>query len=303
MNNSNLTPSAFFIIIFLCIIFGGNGVAIKFGLTGMGPFTSAAIRFAIAVIAIVCWARFRRISLVPSWEQIRFSLPHCIFFTLQLGCFHVGFGKTSASHGTLIANILPFVVMILAHFFIPGDRINPAKAGGVILGFLGVVFLFLDAPDLGEDLKQGDFIVLCAVLFWSCSAVYVKRIISRFNPTQLTLYPMIFCLPFYGGAALWMESPLAVQWNSTLVLALGYQSVLSAAVGMVAWNAMLNRYGATALHSFVFIIPLVGVVSGIVLLNEPLTRHLLFSVICIVVGILSVNLMGREKSKKISVKV
>lgn len=294
MNHSEMTPVSFAWIVLICIIFGGNGVAIKFGLTGMGPFTSAGIRFAAAALAIGLWARFKQIPLRPSRQQALLSLPHCIFFTLQLACFHVGLGKTTASHGALVANVLPFVVMILAHFFIPGDRITLKKTMGVILGFVGVIFLFLDEPDLGTDLRQGDLIVLGAVMTWSFSAVYVKRIISRFNPTQLTLYPMIFCIPFYLVAALVWETPGTARLDSTVVTALAYQALLSAAWAMVAWNTMLERFGATALHSFVFIIPLVGVLSGVVMLDEPVTPHLMAAIVCIVVGILVVNFRGRR---------
>ncbi len=295
MKSSQMTLASSIFIVLICIIFGGNGAAIKFGLTGMGAFTSAGIRFAAASLVIVVWAKIRGIDLLPSRGQALLSLPHCILFTVQLACFHLGMGRTTASHGALISNVLPFVVMILAHFFIPGDRITLKKSLGVILGFIGVVFLFMDEPDLNTDLKQGDLIILGAVMTWSCSAVYVKRVIAKFHPTQLTLYPMVFCVPFYGLAALIWENPMSARMDAVVGWALFYQAFLSAAFAMVAWNAMLNRYGATALHSFVFIIPLAGVMSGVLLLDEPVTGHLMASIACIVIGILAVNMPWPKK--------
>jgi len=47
---------------FLCVIFGANAVAIKIGLAGIGIFTSAGLRFSIAAIAIVIWAKITRRS-------------------------------------------------------------------------------------------------------------------------------------------------------------------------------------------------------------------------------------------------
>ena len=50
-----LLPGVF--IVFLTVIFGGNAVAIKLSLVGMGPLTTAGLRFALAAVAIACWAR------------------------------------------------------------------------------------------------------------------------------------------------------------------------------------------------------------------------------------------------------
>ena len=295
MQNANMTRSSFLMIIFICTLFGGNGVAIKYGLTRMGPFTSVGIRFFIAALSIFIWAQFSKIPLKPTGHQMKLSLVHCILFTFQLAFFHLGFQKTTASHGALVANVLPFVVMVLAHFFIPGDKITLKKSLGILLGFTGVVLLFMDDPDLSGDIRQGDFIILGAVLCWSISAVYVKCIISQFNPVQLTWYPMVFCLPFYWGAALFFETPSLAQWDATSFCALFYQAILAGAYAMGAWNIMLNKYGATALHTFIFIIPLVGVLSGVVMLNEPVTPHLIASVVSIVTGIMVVNFTSKKK--------
>jgi drug/metabolite transporter (DMT)-like permease len=51
---------------FLCIIFGSNAVAIKLAFSGVGVFTSAAIRFSIAALAIWIWARVSGKPLAPS---------------------------------------------------------------------------------------------------------------------------------------------------------------------------------------------------------------------------------------------
>ncbi|RLB88533.1 MAG: EamA/RhaT family transporter, partial [Deltaproteobacteria bacterium] len=49
------------------------------------------------------------------------------------------------------------------------------------------------------------------------------------------------------------------------------------------------------LHSFIFIIPLSGVFLGVMILNEPVTPHLLASIGFVVAGILVVNIRKRKK--------
>ena len=95
-------------------------------------------------------------------------------FIVQFTCFYHGLDKTTASHGVLISNLLPFGVLILAHYFIPGERVSFKKGVGIIFGFAGVCLLFFDSQDIAASLKSGDIIVLAAVLFWSTNVVFIK---------------------------------------------------------------------------------------------------------------------------------
>ncbi|MGD8669395.1 MAG: DMT family transporter, partial [Desulfobacterales bacterium] len=76
--------------------------------------------------------------------------------------------------------------------------------------------------------------------------------------------------------------------------ALLYQSLVTAAFGFVAWNTLLQKYGAVALHSFIFIMPISGVALGGLVLGEPITVKILIALALIVAGILIVHLKPRK---------
>ncbi len=296
-----MTIRASVLTIFICVLFGANTVAIKFALTGLGPFTAAGIRFAIAAIIIFFWAKFKKIPLRLTKKQLAHVTILAAIFVVQLSCFYLGLEKTTASHGVLISNILPFGVLILAHLFIPGDTITIKKGIGITMGFIGILFLFFDEQDLtgiksvNTDLKQGDLIILIAVLMWSCSAVFVKRIISQYHVVQITLFPMALGTPFFFIAGFLWDDQMIKVINTTVIYALLYQSVVSASFGFITWNSLLQRFGATSLHSFVFIMPLTGVLLGVVMLKETITPHLTASIAFIVTGVIIVNLRRRKK--------
>lgn len=280
--------------VFLCTLFGANAVAIKISLVGLGVFTTAGIRFSIAAVAIFIWARATRKSFRIKRARLGSLLIVCMGFTAQLALFYTGINKTNASRGTLMVNLLPFFVLFLAHFFIPGDRINRRKFLGIVMGFVGVVFLFLDWKGLTSAFRTGDTVVLVAALFWSCNVVYIKTIIDDFEPFHLVLYPMMFAVPFYfGGAVLW-DDPMVTRVDPLIVGSLVYQSLVTAGFGFVAWNTMLQKYGAVSLHSFVFIMPVAGVCLGGVILGEPLTWNILAALTLIASGILVVHYRPRK---------
>ena len=295
-SNPELSPSAVVFTIFLCVLFGSNAVAVKIAFSGIGVFTSAAIRFGIASVAIFLWARLTGQTILVKKGQIHQVLIFSLLFTVQLSLFYLGLSKSNASRGTLLANLVPFFILFLAHFFIPGDRITKRKFFGILLGFAGVIFMFIDEEAIHAGFRTGDLIILCAVSIWSCATVYLKRIIDTFSPFQLVMYSTLFSVPLFLIAALLWDKEMIFQLNAPVIGAILYQSLITASFGFVAWNTMLKKYGAVSLHSFMFIMPIAGVTLGGLVLGEPITLKILLALAFIVFGILVVHWHPRKEA-------
>ena len=294
-SNQELTFTAGLFTVFLCILFGSNAVAIKISFSGLGVFTTAAIRFGIAATAIFIWAKITGRPTALKKGQLHQVLIFSSLFTVQLSLFYLGLSKSNASRGTLLANLVPFFILFLAHFFIDGDRITRKKFFGILLGFTGVVFMFLDEESLSNGLRTGDLIILGAVFIWSCSTVYLKRVIGTFSPFQMVMYSTLFSVPFFLIEALLWDDAMVFHLDLPVIGALLYQSLITASFGFVAWNTMLKKYGAVSLHAFVFIMPIAGVGLGGLVLDEPITLKILLALVFIVSGILVVHWKTREE--------
>ncbi|MBW2449393.1 MAG: DMT family transporter [Deltaproteobacteria bacterium] len=287
--NKDLSLLAAVFTVFICMLFGANAVAIKISLEGIGVFTSAGIRFGIASITIFLWARITGRSFKIKKEQILQLFVISIVFTIQLSLFYLGLNKSNASRGTLLANFQPFFTLFLAHFFIPSDRITQRKIIGILMGFAGVAFVFLEKKGVTSEFNIGDMMILTAAFLWACNAVYTKRIISAFQPFQLALFPMFFSVPlFFMAGVLWDHQMIAVI-DAKIIGAMVYQSLVTASFGFVVWMSLLQKYGAVALHSFIFIMPITGVVLGGLILGEPITINILIAMLLIVAGILIIH--------------
>ena len=211
-------------------------------------------------------------------------------FMIQLSLFYLGLSKTHASRGTLLVNLQPFFVLLLAHFFIAGDRITPRKFLGMILGFVCVAFVFLEKKGISTDFQVGDLIILFAAFLWAGNAVYTKRIIGAFNPFHIVLYPMLFSVPFFFLEGFLWDGTMIAHVDGKILGALLYQGLVTASFGFVAWMTLLQKYGAVALHSFIFVMPVSGVLLGGLMLGEPITYKILLALFLIVSGILVVHL-------------
>ncbi len=283
---------------FLCILFGANATAIKISLAGLGVFTTATIRFGCAAAVIYLWATLSGRPVRISFHQLRLMLILGLIFYVQLTLFYLGLSRTTASHGTLISNILPFVVLVLAHFFLKEEQISTRKVIGLILGFAGVLILLGDAGQLDRSALQGDLFVLAAVLVWGCNAIYTKRIISTFHPFQITLYPLAIATPLFLISALLVDRPMIGHVDGQILISLFYQTFVTASFGMIGWMMMIKRYGATTLHSFIFIMPISGVFFGVMLLGEPLTANLAGAIALVTVGLVIINRSPRRSGQR-----
>lgn len=289
IKNRDLPLPAVVFSALLCSLFGANAVAIKISLAGLGVFTTAGLRFGIAAVAISFWAVLTGRSFAIKKEHAHRLFIISIVFTAQLSLFYLGLSKSNASRGTLLVNLQPFFVLLLAHFFIAGDRITARKFFGMALGFTGVAFVFLERKGVTTDFQIGDLMILLAAFLWAGNAVYTKRIIDAFDPFHMALYPMIFSVPFFLLEGFLWDGAMIATVDATIIGALLYQSLVTASFGFVAWLTLLQKYGAVALHSLIFIMPVSGVLLGGLVLNEPITHNILLALFFIVSGILVVH--------------
>lgn len=162
------------------------------------------------------------------------------------------------------------------------------------MGFVGVAFVFMEKKGVASDFNIGDIMILMAAFLWACNAVYTKRIISAFQPFQLALFPMFFSVPlFFIGGMLW-DHHMITFINAKIIGAMVYQSLVTASFGFVVWMSLLQKYGAVALHSFIFIMPVTGVLFGGLILGEPITINILIAMLLIVTGILIIHYRQRK---------
>ena len=274
----------------LCMLFGANTVAIKISLTGLGVFTTAGLRFGMAAVVLALWALFTGRTLRLKKGQVGTTAAISVMFVVQLSLFYLGLSLSYASRVTLLVNLQPLFVLFLAHFFIPGDRITVRKSLGILLGFAGVAFVFMEKAGGGGQVRSGELVVLAATGIWAVSAVYVKRVIHRFQPFHVVFYPMILACPVFIIEGLLWDRSMIFDLNPRVVSALLYQGLVTASFGFVAWNTLLQRYGAVSMHAFVFIMPISGVLLGGLVLGEPITGKIVTALLLIVSGILVAHL-------------
>jgi drug/metabolite transporter (DMT)-like permease len=151
---------------------------------------------------------------------------------------------------------------------------------------------------MDKAMLAGDLAVLAAVLVWGGNAIYTKRIIGAFHPSQITLYPVAISAPLFLLTALFLDQQMIRHVDNSILLAMFYQTFVTASLGLIGWTVLIKKFGATTLHSFIFIMPISGVFFGVVMLGEPLTVNLIGSIVLVTVGLIIVNRSSRGLMQK-----
>ena len=144
--------------IVLTLIWGSTWAVIRLGLEGIPPLTGVALRFAIAgaiLLALVprlgvrfTWSR-EELGLWAMNGLLSFSASYTIVYWAEQ---HIPSGLAALLFATY-----PLFVAVLAHFFLPGERLGWSSAVGILLGFAGVGVIFSDDLHLlgGANVRAG----------------------------------------------------------------------------------------------------------------------------------------------------
>ncbi len=273
----------------LTFTWGFSNIATKVANTGFNPIFVSIARSAIAVVLIILWSRWRRISLFVNDGTLWPGLVAGVLFGLQFVLLFVGLEFTSVARSVLLANSMPFFVLIGGHFVL-GEKMDTRKVIGLVLAFAGVAVIFGDRLSLpGPDAWIGDLMSLAAGVLWAVTTLVIKKSRLRNSSSEKVLvYQLGTSLPL-SMLLLPLAGPVVREPTFLSIGAIIFQAVFITTVAFLAWFAMVRRYPASALSSFIFLTPAFGVVQGNMLLGEPLSPSLFLSLGLIAAGLVVVN--------------
>jgi drug/metabolite transporter (DMT)-like permease len=289
-----IDTAAVVLMIGLTFSWGLNGVAAKLANTGFNPIFLTLARSAIGGILVFLWCRYRRIPLFASDGTLVPGLLAGLLFGAEFTLIFIALEYTTVARNALLVNTMPFWVLIGAHFWL-GERMSPVKFGGLGLAFCGVVLVFSDELSLpGPEAIWGDLMSLAAGLLWAATTLVIKSTrLTSASAEKLLLYQLsvsaLMAIPLLS-----LAGPMFREVSAIAVGSLIFQGVYIVAVTYVLWFWLMRRYPAAGLSSFAFLTPAFGVLSGGILLGEPLTVKIFGALALIAVGLVIVNRPARR---------
>ncbi|MGN0658556.1 MAG: DMT family transporter [Emergencia sp.] len=280
-----------------CILWGSAFPCVKigyawFGIEGAGSqILFAGWRFFLAgVLTFLLFSMKDRRLLT-----IRRSSVPAVFgqgllqTTVQYFFFYLGLANTTGTRGSVITASNVFFSIIIAHFFVKGEKITRRKILGCITGFAGVVLVNLSPDSLSGAVSwNGEgFVLLCAVTY-GISNVTTRMLTEREKPEAVTAWQLMS-----GGlvliAAGYAAGGSMGRFTPASAVLFFYLAMLST-VAFTVWAALLKYNPVGKVTPYGFTIPVFGTAfSGIFLHERIFTWNSLLALILVSTGIILVN--------------
>lgn len=195
----------------------------------------------------------------------------CLYYLLE----NIALVYTYASNVGVIIAIAPCLTAIVNHFIgQEKGQMHAAFFAGFVIAIIGVFLISFNGATEFHLNPKGDILAALAALVWAFYSVLTRKIGSYgYHPVASTrrifLYGTLFILPalaifgFHPDFSKFRESV-----NLLNILFLGF---IASAICFVTWNTAVKKIGAVKTSVYIYLNPVVTVVTSILILKEQIT--------------------------------
>ena len=280
------TRNDYIVLFALGALWGSSFGAIKIALHGVTPLTVMSVRILLAGAALLLLILVRKTPLprgIQNWIKIGWM---ALFGTL-IPFFLVPWGQLQidSSLAAILMAVNPLFALTLGHFFSEHESFTLRQLLAMLVGFSGILLVF------GENAISSingniwaQLAVIGAGFCYTISGVIVSRVrgasadsvsASSFICSSVIVFP------------LWMilEQPWSLHFETESLLALTHLGLVSTGMAFLMRYYIILRAGAVFLSYVAFIIPMFGILFGILFLGETISANTMGAVVLILSGV------------------
>lgn len=278
------------------VIWGSTYLGIRFAIETIPPHLMAAARFLVAGAILYAWARWRGTP-APTLRNWRASAVVGGFLLLG-GNGAVVWAETRVPSGltALLVAMVPIWMLVLEmHPRLGGRRPRAAVVAGIAFGLAGLALLVAPGKLAGRVDLVGAGVLVLGCLSWAFGSLH-SRVADLPKSGFLTAAMEMLC----GGALLLLfglatgqaaQLSLAAISPRSLV-ALAYLVVFGSLIGFTAYIYLLGATTSARVSTYAYVNPIVAVLLGWGLANEPMTLRTMIAAAVIISAVVVIIRYG-----------
>jgi len=280
------TRNDYIVLFALGALWGSSFGAIKIALHGVTPLTVMSVRILLAGAALLLLIQVRKTPLprgIQNWIKIGWM---ALFGTL-IPFFLVPWGQLQidSSLAAILMAVNPLFALTLGHFFSEHESFTLRQLLAMLVGFSGILLVF------GENAISSingniwaQLAVIGAGFCYTISGVIVSRVRGA---SADSVSASIFICSSVIVFPLWMilEQPWSLRFETESLLALTHLGLVSTGMAFLMRYYIILRAGAVFLSYVAFIIPMFGILFGILFLGETISVNTMGAVVLILSGV------------------
>ncbi|MCI8597241.1 MAG: DMT family transporter [Lachnospiraceae bacterium] len=253
-------------------IWGTTFISTKILLVDFQPVEILFFRFLMGLLALLLVCP-RRLKGTSRHQELTFAAAGlcgiCLYYLLE----NIALTYTMASNVGVIISVAPFFTAILSHLVLREERPGVNFFAGFTVAMAGIILISFNGSKM-ELNPVGDLLALLAALIWACYSVLTKKISVYGYHTILTTrrvfcYGILFMVPTLFLFDFKME--LIRFANPVYLFNILFLGLGASALCFVTWNFAVKALGAVKTSVYIYIVPVVTVVTSVVILHEKIT--------------------------------
>lgn len=275
--------------IVVCVVWGTTYLGIHVALESIPVAILAGLRWLLAgaLLAAVLPLIGQRLPAIRMWP----SIAVIGFLMAVVGNGGVVWAQQHVASGlaAVIVAMVPFWTVIVEAFLPHGERVTRRTLTGLVLGFFGIVVLVWPELRVGDDsgllFVAGVIALQVACAGWALGTSYLKR-----NPTHGSPLGSLAVQMLLSGVMLLLIATVSGEWarlsfTPRTIGAMAYLVVLGSIVGYTAYLYALKNLPLSTVSLYAYVNPVIAVVLGAVVLDEPFTLRIALASLLVAGGI------------------
>jgi drug/metabolite transporter (DMT)-like permease len=189
----------------------------------------------------------------------------------------------------VVVAMVPFWSVIVEAFLPSGERVTRRMLAGLVLGFLGIVVLVWPELTLGgsEGLMfvWGVVALQVACAGWALGTSYLKRNPTNGSPMGSLAVQMVLSGVMLMAIATATGEWAALHFTARSLGAMVYLVIFGSLVGYTAYMYALKNLPVSTVQLYAYVNPIIAVLLGSLVLNEPFTMRVAIASVLVFAGI------------------
>ena len=257
------------------------------------PMTLVGVRIGLAALVLYAILKLRGGAL-PWRSSPALAVLGLINAAIPYFLFSWGEQYIDSNLAAIYNATTPLFTVLLAFFIVKEERIGGWRSMGVIVGFLGIVYLFGDSlGNIGRGANRlhvlGELACVGAAFCYGLSNMWARRRLRGLQPLQLATGQMVWGALWTLPVILVIEQPWrTLDPTPQAIAALGALSLFGTAIAMILYFYLLTQVGATRTAQVTYLLPIFGLFWGR-FIGEPITPRIVVALVIVLLGLVIVN--------------
>ena len=267
-----------YVLLFLAaVLWGGQPTILKGLIKELSPIIITFYRYAgiSAILLIVLFLIHGKIVLPRGRQIVLFVAMGLSGITLNNIFQFTGLQYSTAINCSLVSSTTPALTAALAALFLR-EKMTAVQWIGIFISFLGIVFLLTHGSIeaiMTLTFNYGDILYFASQICWAAYSIMGRRVMVEFSPMAATAWAGLAGAVLTGVYALWCGIDLLPGVTAGGAVSMAYMTIGGGVLAMTWWNNGVKVVGPSRASIFFNIVPIAGMIFGVVFLGEPLGKN------------------------------